>query len=116
MSHTPFETPGSTTNSPGLTFAQKMAARLMSGGAQPAAGANVGGTPAEGESSNTVPAGFRNLFPGGVGSGVRFGMGIVSSNLGSSWDATHNTILGSVLDEDLTMGSTSPPVTTASLC
>jgi hypothetical protein len=42
-----------------------------------------------------------------VGSGVRFGLGIVSSNLGSSWDATHNTILGSVLDEDLTMGSTS---------
>ena len=111
MSQSPFATPGSTANSPELTFAQKMAARLRSGGAQPVAGENVGGTPAEGESSNTVPAGFRNLFAGGVGSGVRFGLGIVSSNLGSSWDATQNTILGSVdLDEDQTFGSTSPPV------
>jgi hypothetical protein len=54
-----------------------------------------------------MPAGFRNLFARGVGLGVRFGLGIVSSNLGFSWDA-HNTILGSVLDEDLTMRSTSP--------
>ena len=71
------------------------------------AGENVGGTPVEGESSSNVPAGLRNLFAGGVGAGARFGMGRVSSNLGSSWDA-HNTILGSVLDEDLTLGSTSP--------
>ena len=63
-------------------FAQKMAARLRSSGTQPVAGENVGGTPVEGESSSNVPAGLCNLFAGGVGSGVRFGLGIVSSNLG----------------------------------
>ena len=108
MSQTPFETPGSTANSPELSFAQKMVAKLRSGGTQPVAVVNVGGPPAEGESSNTVPAGLRNLFAGGGGSGVRFGSGIVSSNLGSSWDATQHTIMGSVLDEDMTMGSASP--------
>ena len=41
-----------------LTFAQKMAARLRSGGSQPVAGENVGGPPAEGESSSNVPAGL----------------------------------------------------------
>jgi hypothetical protein len=32
-------------------------------------------------------------------------MGIVSSNLGSSWDDNSNTILSSVLDDELTLGS-----------
>jgi hypothetical protein len=42
-----------------------MVAKLRSGGTQPVAVVNVGGPPAEGESSNTVPAGLRNLFAGG---------------------------------------------------
>ena len=69
MSRTPFETPGSTAGSPELTFAQKMAARLRSGGAQPVAGENVRGPPAEGESRSNVPTGLRNLFAGVGGSG-----------------------------------------------
>ena len=67
---------------------------------------------AKGESSGNVPVGIRNLFTGGVGAGARFGMGIVSSNLGSSWDANSNTILRSVLDNELTLGS---PLSSTSL-
>ena len=70
MSNTPFDTPGSTAGSPELSFAQKMAARLRSGGPTPAAGVNVGGTPVEGESLSSVPAGLLNLFAGGWGRGL----------------------------------------------
>ena len=106
MSRSPaFETPGSTAGSPELTFAQKMAARLRSGGTQPGAVVNAGDTPVESESSSNVSAGIRNLFAGGVGAGARFGMGIVSSNLGSSWDANSSTILGSEMDKELTLAA-----------